>query len=163
MILGRKGEDKRREAVDTASRAADAALAALARNDIDAARHELSASPKKLDFSDIGWKVALVQSLIDLKADKVKQGIQGLERVCARIDDTNLSRDDRGYLRLFCLYRATESTKDGRAPASLRAQAEDFRFDQTLISPELRVQLPLKVVEEKISAAPPKPSGMGDL
>ena len=103
MILGRKGEDKRREAVDTASRAADAALAALARNDIDAARHELSASPKKLDFSDIGWKVALVQSLIDLKADKVKQGIQGLERVCARIDDTNLSRDDRGYLRLFCL------------------------------------------------------------
>ena len=161
MILGRKNADRHQEQIETAGRAADAAIAAIARDDIDAARHELSASPKKPDFAEVGWKVALAQALIDLKAGKTKQGIQILERICERLDDTSLSRDDKGYIRLFCLYRASEASKDGRAPASLRSQADNFRFDQTLIDPELRAQLPLKTIEEKLTEAPPKPSGGG--
>lgn len=158
MILGRKGEDRRREQVETASRAADEAVAALARGDVDAARHELSASPKKVDFAEVGWKVALAQALIDLKAGKARIGIQGLERVCARLDSTDLSRDDKGYLRLFCLYRASEASKDGKAPASLRAHVEDFRFDRTMITPQLTQVFPLKVIEDR-PVPPPMPKG----
>jgi len=161
MILGRKGADRRNEQIETALRAADAAIIALGKDELDVARHELSASPKKPDFAEAGWKVALVQALIDLKAGKTKPAIQGLERLCGRLDDTSLSRDDKGYIRLFCLYRASEASKDGRAPAGLRSNADNFRFDQTLISPELKTQLPLKVIEEKISEAPPKPTGHG--
>lgn len=162
MILGRKGETRRREQAEMAGRAADEAVAALARDDIDAARNELSAAPKKLDFAEVGWKVALAQALIDLKAGKTKPGVQGLERICGRLDDTDLSRDDKGYLRLFCLYRASEASKDGKAPASLRAHVEDFRFDRTLITPSLMQRFPLKKIEEKPVTVPPKPKGAGE-
>jgi hypothetical protein len=67
--------------------------------------------------------------------------------VCAGLDETNLSKDEKGYLRLYALYRAIDASKDGRAPAELRAQADDFRFDQTLVSSWLKQRFPLKKVE----------------
>lgn len=137
-------------------------MGALSRDDTRGAREELSAAPKKIDFADAGWKVALVEAVIELKTGKIKSGVQKLEAVIRRLDETDLSRDDMGYLRLFALYRAAEAAKDGKAPAALRDQAEDFRFDHTLVSPELKSAFPLKKIEDRPVPPPPPPPGDSD-
>ncbi|WP_421792845.1 hypothetical protein [Hyphobacterium sp.] len=146
-----------------ASRASEAALAALARGDTGKARTELTAVPKRIDFAETGWKVALVGSLLELANGKRKTGLNQLVKVFQRLNDTSLSGDDKGYLRLFALYRAIEHSRDGRAPAALRDHAEDFRFDTTLVNPELKKHFPLKRVEKPVEdvSPPPFPSGMG--
>jgi hypothetical protein len=78
-----------------------------------------------------------------------------LLEVCAGLDETSLSKDDKGYLRLYALYRAIEASKDGRAPVELRAEAENFRFDQIMVSQSLKTRFPLKKVEDVQTAPPP--------
>jgi hypothetical protein len=94
-------------------------------------------------------------AVVDLAEGKRRSGLASLIDVCAGLDETNLSKDEKGYLRLYALYRAIEASKDGRAPAELRAHAEDFRFDQTLVSSWLKQRFPLKKVE--VNGPPPPP------
>ncbi|MEQ8403659.1 MAG: hypothetical protein RKE49_01085 [Oceanicaulis sp.] len=155
MFGGDKAVEKRREAMRLADAAADHALDALAEDDPKRAKKELEAVPKKTAFADGGWKPALAMALTDLALGKRRAGMSRLVDVCAGLDDTSLSRDEKGYLRLFSLYRAIEASKDGRAPAELRAQVDDFRFDQTLVSRQLKSRFPLKKVED--TAPPPPP------
>jgi hypothetical protein len=164
-MLGLRKSVQRAESHVIASRASEAALSALGKGDIVRARDELSAVPRRLDFAETGWKVSLVAALTDLAAGKRKSGINALIKVFERLDDTSLSKDDKGYLRLFALYRTIENTKDGRPPAALRDQAENFRFDTTLVDPGLKALFPLKRVEEKPDDIPPPPfpSGMGSV
>ncbi|MEE2525506.1 hypothetical protein V0U79_03950 [Hyphobacterium sp. HN65] len=162
-MLTRRRSVTREETNAIASRASEAALAALGREDFARARDELSVVPRRVEFAESGWKVALVNALTDLAAGKRKNGINTLIKVFQRLDDTGLTQDDKGYLRLFALYRAIEHSKDGRAPAALRDHAEDFRFDTTLVDPALKALFPLKRVEQKADDIPPPPfpAGMG--
>jgi hypothetical protein len=105
----------------------------------------------------MGWKVGLATAMIELKAGKRRNGLQRLVTVCSRLDDTSLSRDDKNYLKLYALYRGTEASKNGRAPAELRDLVEDFRFDHTLVSPILRKDFPLKKVDDGEDGPPPPP------
>ena len=161
MILRRKKTELREEITATARRASQEAMRALWDDDAKRAREELSAAPKKLDFVEIGWRVALVAALVDMKTGKFKSGVSALEKVIDRLDETDLSRDDKGYLRLFALYRASDAAKDNRAPASLRERVEHFRFDQTLVAPEIRADFPLKKIEDKPVDPPPPPMATG--
>lgn len=155
MFGGRKAEERRRDEIRQAQSACDNALAALRADNIAKARAELAAVPRKIDFADIGWKVELVASVLDLAAGRRKPAITRLIIICSRLDETDLSRDDKGYLRLFALYRAIEASKDGKAPQELRDLVEDFRFDHTLVAPELKAGFPLKKTEEAVTAPPP--------
>lgn len=156
MFSGRKTADKLREELRTADRAVGEAMAALATDDLSAARKALSGAPKT-HYADMGWKVGLATAMIELKAGKRRNALQRLVTVCSRLDDTSLSRDDKNYLKLYALYRGTEASKDGRAPAELRELVEDFRFDHTLVSPILRKDFPLKKVEDNEDGPPPPP------
>ncbi len=162
-MLNRRKSEERAQSNVIASRASEAALKALGGGDVARARDELSAVPKRVEFAETGWKVALVAALTDLSAGKRKNGLNQLIRVFERLDDTSLSKDDKGYLRLFALYRAIESTGDGRPPSALRDHAENFRFDTTLVDPSLKALFPLKRAEEKPDDIPPPPfpAGMG--
>ncbi len=155
MFGGRKAEERRREDIRVASAACDNALAALRADNLTKARAELAVVPKRIDFADIGWKVELVAAMLDLAASRRKQAVTRLTIICSRLDETDLSRDDKGYLRLFALYRAIEASKDGKAPPELRELVEDFRFDHTLVSPGLKTGFPLKKTEEAQPAPPP--------
>jgi hypothetical protein len=155
MFGGRKSAEKIREQIESADRAVGSAMSALHDDELREARDALSHAPKT-HFADMGWKVALAGAVIELKAGKVKAGIQKLVAVCSRLDETSLGRDDMNYLRLFALYRASEASKSGRAPIELRDLVEDFRFDHTLVTPLLRKDFPLKKVDE-VEAAPPPP------
>jgi hypothetical protein len=156
MFSGRKTAEKLREEIRTADRAVGEAMAALAADDIPAARKTLSGAPKT-HYADMGWKVGLATAMIELKAGKRRNGLQRLVTVCSRLDDTSLSRDDKNYLKLYALYRGTEASKDGRAPTELRDLVEDFRFDHTLVSPILRKDFPLKKVDDSEDGPPPPP------
>ena len=156
MFSGRKTAEKRREEIRVADRAVGEAMEALAADDVSAARKLLSAAPKT-HYADMGWKVGLATAMIELKAGKRRNGLQRLVTVCSRLDDTSLSRDDKNYLKLYALYRGTEASKNGRAPAELRDLVEDFRFDHTLVSPILRKDFPLKKVEDGEDGPPPPP------
>jgi hypothetical protein len=164
-MLTRRNSVTRSEMNAMASRASEAALAALLRADVPRARDELNAVPKRVDFAESGWKVALVNALTDLAAGKRKSGINALTKVFQRLDDTGLTADDKGYMRLFALYRAIEHSKDGRAPSALRDHAENFRFDTTLVDPALKALFPLKRVSNQAEdiAPPPFPTGMGSI
>ena len=155
MFGGAKAAERRREALRLADAAAENALDALSEGDLKRARDELATVPKKLSYADGGWKPALASAVVDLAAGKRRAGLNRLIEVCAGLDQTNLSRDDRGYLRLYALYRAIEASKDGRAPDELRTHAEDFRFDQTLVSGRLKARFPLKKVEPRGTPPPP--------
>ncbi|OLF81388.1 hypothetical protein AWH62_01575 [Maricaulis sp. W15] len=156
MFSGRKTADKLREEIRSADSAVGETMSALAADKIEAARRALSHAPKT-HFADMGWKVGLAGAMIELKAGKRKQGLQKLITVCSRLDDTSLSRDDKNYLRLYALYRGSEASKDGRAPVELRELVEDFRFDHTLVTPLLRKDFPLKVLDDAEVAPPPPP------
>ncbi|MGX6646959.1 hypothetical protein ACWCOP_03320 [Maricaulaceae bacterium MS644] len=158
MFGGDKAVERRREAMRLAEAAADHALDALAEGDPKRAKKELEAVPKKIQFADGGWKPALAMALVELSTNKRRAGLSRLAEVCAGLDETSLSRDEKGYLRLYALYRAIDASKDGRAPAELRAQTEDFRFDQTLVSRQLKQRFPLKKVEDVTSPPPPMSS-----
>jgi hypothetical protein len=156
MFSGRKTAEKRREEIRIADQAVGEAMEALAADDVPAARKCLSAAPKT-HYADMGWKVGLATAMIELKAGKRRNGLQRLVTVCSRLDDTSLSRDDKNYLKLYALYRGTEASKNGRAPAELRDLVEDFRFDHTLVSPILRKDFPLKKVDDGEDGPPPPP------
>lgn len=156
MFSGRKTAEKLREEIRTADQAVGEAMEALAGDDVSAARKALSAAPKT-HYADMGWKVGLATAMIELKAGKRRNGLQRLVTVCSRLDDTSLSRDDKNYLKLYALYRGTEASKNGRAPAELRDLVEDFRFDHTMVSPILRKDFPLKKVEDSEDGPPPPP------
>ena len=156
MFSGRKTAEKLREEIRTADKAVGEAMEALAGDDISAARKALSSAPKT-HYADMGWKVGLATAMIELKAGKRRNGLQRLVTVCSRLDDTSLSRDDKNYLKLYALYRGTEASKTGRAPAELRELVEDFRFDHTMVSPILRKDFPLKKVEDSEDGPPPPP------
>lgn len=156
MFSGRKTAEKRREEIRVADRAVGEAMEALAADDVSAARKVLSAAPRT-HYADMGWKVGLATAMIELKAGKRRNGLQRLVTVCSRLDDTSLSRDDKNYLKLYALYRGTEASRNGRAPAELRDLVEDFRFDHTLVSPILRKDFPLKKVEDGEDGPPPPP------
>ena len=162
MFGGDKAVERRREAMRLAAAAADHALDALAEGDPKRARKELDAVPKKTPFADGGWKPALAMAVTELALGKRRAGLSRLVEVCAGLDQTSLSRDEKGYLRLYALYRAIEASKDGRAPAELRAHADDFRFDQTLVSRQLKSRFPLKKVEAASPPPPPMAGGSGD-
>lgn len=164
-MLTRRNSVTRSEMNAIAGRASEAALAALVRSDISRARDELNAVPKRVEFAEAGWKVALVNALTELAAGKRKSGINALTKVFQRLDDTGLSADDKGYLRLFALYRAIEHSKDGRPPGALRDHAENFRFDTTLVDPSLKALFPLKRVSRQPEEVPPPPfpTGMGSI
>ena len=121
--------------------------------------------PKRLRYADGGWKPALALAVVDLAEAKRRSGLARLIDVCAGLDETNLSKDEKGYLRLYALYRAIDASKDGRAPAELRAHADDFRFDQTLVSTWLKRRFPLKTVEATEPLPPPMspPPGAGEI
>jgi len=156
MFSGRKSASKRREQIEAADRAVGAAMSALACDNPSMARKELSAAPKT-HYADMGWKVDLALAMIELHSGKRKQGTQRLIVVCSRLDDTSLGRDDKNYLRLYALYRASEASKDGKPPFELRDMVEDFSFDHTMISPLIRKDFPLKKLEESLVAPPPLP------
>lgn len=164
MFGSRKAGERRRDDIRVADQAADHALKALAEGDVERAREELSAAPKKLDFADVGWKVEAVAALIELAQEKRKAAIKRLTDITARLDETSLGKDDKGYMRLFALYRAIEASKTGKAPAELRMHAEDFRFDHTLVSGALKSRFPLKKTEAAEPVPPPisAPPGAGD-
>ncbi|MCW5724889.1 MAG: hypothetical protein KIS81_08010 [Maricaulaceae bacterium] len=162
MILGRKSGERLRERNAHAERTAAAAMRALEANDVKAARHELAGAPKRPDFSPAGWKLALAAALIDLRSGKARQGLQKLADVVRRLDETGLNRDEMGYMRLYALYRAIEASKDGKAPPELRDEVEDFRFDHTLVSGDLKALFPLKKTAQK-PAAPPPMAQRGDV
>ncbi|KAA5802189.1 hypothetical protein F1654_10125 [Alkalicaulis satelles] len=155
MFGGDKAAQRRRDEMRLASEAADHALEALAAGDMARARRELSAAPKKIALADGGWKPLMASAVIDLAAGKRRPGLEKLMLVCDGLDDTSLSRDDKAYLRLYALYRAIDASKDGRAPRELRDRVEDFRFDHTLVSGDLKARFPLKKVEETSPAPPP--------
>ena len=156
MFSGRKSAQKRREQIETADRASSAALAALAAGDAKKAKGELSAAPR-VHFAEIGWKVELASALIELGLGRRRQGTAKLVDVCRRLDDTSLGKDDKNYLRLYALYRASEYTKDGKAPSELRDLVEDFRFDHTRLDARIRTEFPLKKVDETAAVPPPPP------
>ena len=159
MFEGAKAAEKRREAMRLAQAAADNALDALAEGDVKRARDELAAVPRRLSFADGGWRPALALAVVDLASGKRRTGTSRLVDVCAGLDQTGLSRDDKGYLKLYALYRAIEASKTGKAPDELRAYAEDFRFDQTLVSGWLKARFPLKKIEASEPVPPPMPPG----
>jgi len=157
MFGGGKSAQERRETLRLAEAAADHALNALATGDLDQARRELDTAPRRLTFADIGWKLHLAAALIDLAAGKRRAGNAKLVEFVRRLDETGMSRDDRGYLSLFALYRSIEASKNGRAPGALREQVEDFRFDHMLVSRELRARFPLKQGAGEPGASPEAP------
>ena len=157
MFGGQKSAEKRREAKKLAETASENALAALREDEIARAREELSAVPKRLDFAEIGWKVTLVMALVEFADGKRNKGFSKLLEFCKRLDETSLVRDDKGYLRLFARYRAIENAKNGRPPSEIRELTENFRFDHTLVSNDLKARFPLKKGEESDLAPPPKP------
>lgn len=165
MFGSDKAAARRREALRLAGEAADNALDALAEGDVKRARRELSVVPKRTRYADGGWKPALAMAVVDLAEGKRRTGLSRLVDVCAGLDETNLSKDEKGYLRLYALYRAIDVSKDGRAPTELRAHADDFRFDQTLVSSWLKRRFPLKKVEASQPAPPPMapPPGTGEV
>lgn len=156
MVFGRKSAEQRRQELDTAVRAAVAAMEALREDDPKRAKSELAGAPK-VHFAEGGWQVELASSMIDLALGRRKQGFSRLIDVCRKLDDTSLARDDKNYLRLYALYRATEFAKDGKPPSELRDLVEDFRFDHTQVTPEIRERFPLKKVEDPVEAPPPPP------
>ncbi|MHA6287501.1 hypothetical protein [Maricaulis sp. CAU 1757] len=156
MFSGRKSPEKLREDIRAADLAVGEAMGALAEDDVREARKALSAAPRT-HFADMGWKVDLAAAMIELKYGKPKQALQKLVQVCSRLDDTSLTRDDKNYLRLYALYRASEASKTGRAPNELRELVEDFRFDHTMVTPLLRKDFPLKKLEGADVAPPPPP------
>ena len=163
MFSGEKAAERRREAIRQADEAAEHALDALAEGDPARAREELAAVPKKVMIADGGWKAALAAAVVELALGKRRSGLAKLVEVTARLDETSLSRDETGYLRLYALYRAIEASKTGRAPDELRAHTEDFRFDQTLVSRTLKARFPLKKVEQSAPTPPPMtPPKSGD-
>ncbi len=99
-MLGRRNSEERAQSNLIASRASEAALKALVGGDVARARDELTAVPKRVEFAETGWKVALVMALTDLSAGKRKNGLNQLIKVFERLDDTSLSKDDKGYLSL---------------------------------------------------------------
>ncbi|MBI1264001.1 MAG: hypothetical protein GC187_04620 [Alphaproteobacteria bacterium] len=155
MFGGEKAAVRRRDEMRQASEAADHALEALAAGDLARARRELDMAPRKLTFADGAWKPLLASAVLDLASRKRRAGLEKLIAACDGLDETNLSRDDKGYLRLYALYRAIDASKDGRAPRELRERVDDFRFDHTLVSGELKSRFPLKKIEEPVSAPPP--------
>ncbi|WP_019959980.1 hypothetical protein [Woodsholea maritima] len=165
MFGGQKSAEKRREANKLADTAAENALLALREEDVARARAELAAVPKRVDFADIGWKVTLVWSLVEFADDKRNKGFSKLLEFCKRLDETSLTRDDKGYLRLFARYRAIENAKNGRPSTEIRELTENFRFDHTLVCNALKSRFPLKKGEETQIAPPPKaiaPGAHGD-
>lgn len=164
-MLRRRKTEERAESNVIASRASEAALSALFAGDVEKARDELTAVPKRIEFAETGWKVSLVMALTDLTAGKRKSGLNLLIKVFEKLDDTSLSKDDKGYLRLFALYRAIENTRDGRPPSALRDHAENFSFDTTLVDPGLKAIFPLRRLQAQPEDAPPPPfpSGMGSI
>ncbi len=155
MFGGDKAAHRRRDEMRQANEAANHALEALAAGDLVRARRELDMVPKKITFADGGWKPLLAAAVLDVLSGKRRAGLEKLIAACDGLDETSLSRDDKGYLRLYALYRAIDASKDGRAPRELRERVEDFRFDHTLVSGELKARFPLKKVEEPVSAPPP--------
>ncbi len=158
MFSGRKSAEKRREQIETAQEAVREAMQALNAEDLDGARSALSGAPKT-HFADVGWKTGLAGAMIDLKSGRRRSGTSKLVAVCSRLDDTSLSKDDKNYLRLYALYRSSEVTKDRKAPVELRELVEDFRFDHTLVDPELRSDFPLRKLDPEApeTASPPPP------
>ncbi|WP_417485175.1 hypothetical protein [Maricaulis salignorans] len=156
MFSGRKSADKLRDQIDAADLAVASAMAAIFEDDVVAARKALAAAPKT-HFADMGWKVDLATAMIELKTGRHKQGIQKLISVCSRLDDTSMGRDDKNYLRLYALYRASEASKGGKAPMEMRILVEDFRFDHTMVTPLLRKDFPLKKMDDSEIAPPPPP------
>ncbi|MFW6412512.1 MAG: hypothetical protein ACOC0V_00105 [Oceanicaulis sp.] len=165
MFGGEKAAERRREMMRLADQAADHALDALAEGDPKRAKKELAVVPKKISFADGGWKPALALAVAELALGRKRAGITRMADVMAGLDETNLSRDDKAYLRLYALYRAIDYSKDGKAPPELRAQADDIRFDQILVSRHLKQRFPLKKVEETVPAPPPmaRPPAARDL
>ncbi|WP_138514186.1 hypothetical protein [Maricaulis alexandrii] len=156
MFSGRKSAEKRREDIRLADQAVGEAMHALSLDDIDSARQRLAEAPKT-HYADMGWKVGLATAMVEMKAGRRRQAVQRLVTVCSRLDDTSLSLDDKNYLRLYALYRGSEQSKDGRAPAELRELVEDFRFDHTMVTPLLRKDFPLKALDEADGPPPPPP------
>ena len=156
MFSGRKSAEKRRVQIEAADQAAGAAMAALFGDDVAGARRALSDAPKT-HYADMGWKVDLAYAMVELKSEKRKSGTQKLLTVCSRLDETSLSLDDKNYLRLYALYRASEVSKTGKPPMELRDMVEDFRFDHTMITPLIRQDFPLKKVDDIVVAPPPPP------
>jgi len=156
MFSGRKSAEKRREQIELADRAVASAMEALNAEDVDEARTRLSEAPKT-HFADVGWKVGLAGAMLELKKERRRQGLSKLVAVCSRLDETSLSKDDKNYLRLYALYRSSEVTKDRKAPMELRLLVEDFRFDHTLVNPELRRDFPLRQLDEAAEETPPPP------
>ena len=154
MFFGRKSSLSRRERIETAESAVEAAMAAIASDDVKLARIELGAAPKT-HFADAGWRVELAAAVIELASGKLKNGNQRLMEVCRRLDETSLSADEHGYVRLFALYRAAEAAKDGRAPEELRDIAENFQFDHLMVSPAIKSVFPLKKTGPEQNAPPP--------
>ena len=156
MFSGRNSAEKRREAIEAADLAVADAMAAINRDDVDAAREALSEAPKT-HFADLGWKVGLAGAMIDLLKGRNRAATNKFVAVCGRLDDTSLSRDDKNYLRLYALYRTSEHSKDRKAPPALRDLVEDFRFDHTLVDPRLRHDFPLKKLDPEAQASVPPP------
>ena len=156
MFSGRQSAEKRRANIESAREAATSALRLIVQDDLKSARKALSTAPKT-HFADVGWMVEMASAVIDLKTGRQKHALNKLIDICARLDETSLSRDDKSYLRLYALYRTAEASKSGKAPLELRALVEDFRFDHTLVSPTVRRDFPLKKVEENETAPPPPP------
>ena len=164
MIFGQKSDEKRREASRLAETSAQTALKALDTDDLDTARKELNSAPRKVKFAASGWKLELAFALYEIAKGKNRPATKRLTDVCSRLDETALSRDDKGYVRLFALYRAIEASKTGRAPEELRMHADNFRFDHTLVSNDLKTLFPLKKSEARESMPPPMsaPPGSND-
>lgn len=156
MFSGRNSAEKRREQIEAADQAVASAMDALNADDVGGARAALSEAPKT-HFADVGWKVGMAGAMIELKQGKKRGGLNKLVAVCARLDETSLSKDDKNYLRLYALYRSSEVTKDRRAPMELRVLVEDFRFDHTLVNPVLRKDFPLRKIEDDAAETPPPP------
>ena len=95
--------------------------------------------------------------MLDLAASRRKQAVIRLTTILfASGRDRFVARRNKGYLRLFALYRAIEASKDGKAPQELRDLVDDFPLrNHTLVSASLKAGFPLKKAEEAQPAPPP--------
>lgn len=151
---GKSAQDRREETM-LADRAAEYALDALLGGAAARARAELDNAPRRVPFGVMGWKLELARALVDFADGRIRAGNMRLVDFVRRLDETSFSRDDRGYLSLFALYRSIEASRKGRAPAALREAVEDFRFDHTLVSRDLRRRFPLRREAASAQASAP--------